>query len=155
MPASLSVYDAEEREYQAAELHAWLTYFLSALSCPVINRPSALSLGGPVLNPLGWLQLARSAGIPVAPLEVKSDEPPAALAGPAPGRVEVDWVDGLPERTPAEKHTATLARRAGVAYLKAWYDDDGSGQPRFAGARSVPDLASEDARRALIEALRQ
>lgn len=153
MPGSLAVYEAEEREYQAAELHAWLAYFLSALSCPVLNRPSPLSLGGPVLNPLGWLHLARAAGIPVSPVEVSSQDPPTAPAAPGSERVEVIWVNGMSVRTAAEEYTAALARSCGLAYLNAWYDDDESGNPRLAGARSVPDLASEPTRRALIAAL--
>jgi hypothetical protein len=153
LPGSLSVYEIEEREYQAAELHAWLSYFLSALRCPVINRPSALSLGGPVRGALGWLHLARAAGIPVAPLAVSSDDPGGAPARPAPGRVGVIWAPGMEERTLTEHYAGALARVSGVAFLEAWYDEDGSGNVRFAGARSVPDLASEATRRALLAAL--
>jgi hypothetical protein len=153
LPGSLSVYEIEEREYQAAELHAWLSYFLSALSCPVINRPSTLSLGGPARGALGWLHLARAAGIPVAPVAISSDDPSGALAQPAPGRLQVTWAPGMTERTLAEEYTGALARRSGVAFLEAWYAEDDSGNVRFAGARSVPDLASEATRRALLAAL--
>src|SRR5437016_3011803 len=37
-PDELIFYDEEEREYQAAEMHALLTFFLSSLGCPVLNR---------------------------------------------------------------------------------------------------------------------
>src|SRR5258708_1980427 len=41
-PGELVFYAPEEREYQAAEFHALLVFFLSSLKCPVLNRPSRL-----------------------------------------------------------------------------------------------------------------
>jgi hypothetical protein len=153
IPESLDLYDATEREYQAAELHAWLSYFLSALTCTVVNRPSALSLAGPVLNPLGWLHLARAAGIPVAARVVSSDDLATARSVAADRTEPVIWVSGMEARTAAQEHTATLARRSGVAYLEAWFEDDGAGGVRLKGASSLPDLASQRSRRAIVAAL--
>jgi hypothetical protein len=152
VPAALTVYDVEEREYQAAELHALLVYFLTALRCPVINRPSRLGLVGPVLNPLGWFHLARAAGLPVVVGEVTSEDPATARAAASRGNVEARWAEGMIPRNAAEQLTAALARRCGLGYLEARYED-GSGGLRFAGARSVPDLASRETRRALATAL--
>jgi hypothetical protein len=154
-PGSLLVYEPGEREYQASELHAWLTYALSALSCPVVNRPTALSLNGPVLNPLGWFHLAHAAGIPVAAVEVTPDR---ANAGKNswPDVVEAVCVGGeiaVGSHAVAEAHTLELARHAQVAYLRARYEDEGTGEIRFAGASSVPDLRCDSTRRVLTSFL--
>src|SRR6202011_6166941 len=74
-PEELIFYPQEECIYQAAEFTALLTFFLSALSCPVINRPTTLNLNGPVLNPIGWHLLAHAANIPTVALSIESDKP--------------------------------------------------------------------------------
>jgi hypothetical protein len=154
VPAELTCYDAEEREYQAAELHAWLAFLLSALRCPVVNRPSSLSLTGPVLNPLGWMHRARACGLPLAGMAVCSDDPTPATTVPESRRVTVTWVlGGTAARTAAERCTARLGRSCDLVHLRAWYVVDESGQARFAGARSLPDLACERTRAALVDAL--
>jgi hypothetical protein len=152
-PDALVVYDPAEREYQAAEMHAWLSFVLAALPCPVLNPPSRLSLTGPVLNALGWFHLARAAGVPVAATEVSSDDVhgPARAAGA--DALEVTWASGTAERTCGLRYTGAIARRAGLGYLKAWYRRGASGRPLFAGASSVPDLASESTRRRIAAAL--
>jgi hypothetical protein len=153
VPAQLTCYDAAEREYQAAELHAWLAFLLSALECPVVNRPSSLSLTGPVLNPLGWMHRARACGLPLAAMAVCSEEPTAPAPVPASRRVTVTWVRGMAARSTAERCTETLARSCDLVHLRAWYVVDDRGQARFAGARSLPDLACERTRAALVDAL--
>jgi hypothetical protein len=149
MPGELTVYDVAEREYQAAELHAWLTFFLTALPCLVLNRPSALSLAGPALSPLGWFHLAQKAGVPIAPTDLDSRAQAAATLAPSRAVEEATWVDGMTARTQAERHTAAVAHHAGVDYLTAWYDD----KLRFTGAQSVPDLASRVTRGAIVQRL--
>jgi hypothetical protein len=57
-----------DRPYVAAEMTAFLTAFLAALRCPVLNRPSAVSLSGPGWRPERWTRVANAAGIPVQPL---------------------------------------------------------------------------------------
>lgn len=157
LPEALTVYAEEERDYQAAELRAWLTFFLSSLGCPVVNRPTPLSLTGPVLSPIGWFHLARAAGIPLAPLELDSDEPGDPLADDdADEHVEVVAVGGAlvePSGTPADRHTALLAQRSGLSYLRARYVHDGATVMRFTGASSVPDLRCAPTRRALAALL--
>jgi hypothetical protein len=71
-PADLPHITADDREYVAAEMTAFLLSFLGGLSCPVLNRPTASSLMGP-----GWhLPRWRAAAIAVS----RAGSRPAAIA---------------------------------------------------------------------------
>jgi hypothetical protein len=145
-PDELFFYDEEERAYQAAEIHALLTFFLSSLPCPVINRPTAASLTGPFLNPLGWRQLTRSLGIPAVSIDIQSGafaNPFVVSAGDE--SIEVACLGRRvisPSGSAADEHTLTLARRGGVEYLRAVYVRDGNGDMRYLTAHSTPDVKS-------------
>jgi hypothetical protein len=157
VPKTLTVYEPEEREYQASELHAWLLFFLSALVCPVVNRPTPLSLNGPVLNPIGWYHLARAAGIPLSAVSVDSAEGTNPRARGSGNLVEVVCLGGgilAPSGTAADRYTVELARRSGVEYLKARYTNESPTNVRFAGASSIPDPRCQRERRALVEYFR-
>jgi hypothetical protein len=69
-PRDLHHIVADEREYVAGEmtafLVAWLTW-LSGLGVPVMNRPTPLSLTGPALHHEQWLQAAGRVGLPIRP----------------------------------------------------------------------------------------
>jgi hypothetical protein len=153
VPDALRAYAPAEREYQASEANAWLLFFLSALECPVVNRPTTLSLSGPVLNPLGWHQLARSAGIPVSAVRVDSAESANPLPLQREGLVEVvsvGWEIIAPSGTEADRHTTRLAEWANVEYLKARYAREGRTGVRFVGASSVPTIRRDPERTALV-----
>lgn len=53
----------EDRQYVAAEINAFLVAWLSALPCPVLNRPTATSLSGPGWSQTYWRVAAARAGI--------------------------------------------------------------------------------------------
>jgi hypothetical protein len=55
---------AADRAYVAAEMTAFLLAWLSALPCPVLNRPSTTCLAGPDWAPERWVHLAARIGIP-------------------------------------------------------------------------------------------
>ncbi|HMD20707.1 MAG TPA: hypothetical protein VKH40_10315 [Alloacidobacterium sp.] len=55
-----------DRQYVASEMTAFLLAWLSSLACPVLNRPTPDSLGGPGWRREGWVHLANRLGIPVA-----------------------------------------------------------------------------------------
>lgn len=59
----LSWIAADDRQYVAAEINAFLVAWLSALSCPVLNRPTATSLCGPAWSQIYWKVAAARAGI--------------------------------------------------------------------------------------------
>ena len=151
-PELLTFYAEEEREYQAGELHAWLSFFLSSLRCRVVNRPTPVSLTGPALTPLSWTRLARAAGIATVPLAVDSRDVRAALREPEPDGVDVVCVGGRvvsPTGSLSDKAAMRLAEAADVTYLRVWFDRDW----RLLGASSVPDLRPEPTRRALADYL--
>lgn len=151
-PDELPCYAPEERAHQADECHALLTFVLAALPCPVVNRPTPGSLSGPFANPIGWFHLAASLGIPVSSVTVDS----RAFRNPfTPGsRCGLLRVVSLGRRivdashTVADDYTATLAARAGVEHLCAWYESSAAGI-RFRDARGTPDIGDPTTRAAL------
>lgn len=64
-----------DREYVAAEIHAFLTSWLASLDCPVLNRPSAASLVGPALSDERWQILAARAGLQLLSSRRRAPEP--------------------------------------------------------------------------------
>lgn len=54
---------AEDRQYVATEINAFLVAWLSALPCPVLNRPTATSLCGPAWSHTHWKVAAARAGV--------------------------------------------------------------------------------------------
>ena len=54
---------AEDRQYVATEINAFLVAWLSALPCPVLNRPTATSLCGPAWSQTYWKVAAARAGV--------------------------------------------------------------------------------------------
>jgi hypothetical protein len=56
-----------DRAFVAAEMTAFVTAWLSQLSCPVLNRPSPLSLCGPPWRYEEWTHLACTLKIPAVP----------------------------------------------------------------------------------------
>ncbi|MGC2599717.1 MAG: hypothetical protein WA395_16485 [Nitrososphaeraceae archaeon] len=60
---------ALDRPYVAAEMNAFLISWLSSLNCPILNRPTAMSLSGPNWRPEQWVHEAANLGIPVSPIK--------------------------------------------------------------------------------------
>lgn len=56
---------AADRAYVAAEMQAFLFSWLTALRCPVLNRPTAHCLAGPAWSPAQWVNVAARLGLPV------------------------------------------------------------------------------------------
>lgn len=63
LAAELVEIAADDRDYAAAEIQAFLTAWLAALPCRVVNRPSARSLSGPAWTSTHWEAAARRAGL--------------------------------------------------------------------------------------------
>jgi len=53
----------EDRAYVAAEINAFLVAWLSAMPCPVFNRPTPTSLCGPGWSQIHWQHAAARAGV--------------------------------------------------------------------------------------------
>jgi hypothetical protein len=157
-PEELVFFPPEEREYQAAEFHALLTFLLSSLPCPVVNRPAAGSLSGPCLNPIGWYHLAQGLGIPVSPIQLDTDNfnNPFAARRADPTIAVTCLGDRVitESGTTGDRDTIALSRQAKVDYLTALYTASKAGRPELAAVRAVPDLRDMVIRRALIDYLR-
>ena len=157
-PEELVFFPPEEREYQAAEFHALLTFFLSGLPCPVVNRPAAGCLSGPYVNPIGWYHLAQRMGIPVSPIRLDTENfvNPFAVSAEKPVIAVTCLGDRViaPSGTAADRDTIALSRQAKVDYLTALYTASEAGRPELAAVRAVPDLRDGVTRRALIDYLR-
>jgi hypothetical protein len=145
IPTEINFYAPEERAYQAAEFHALLLYLLAALPCPVINRPTTLSLNGPVFNALGWYHLASRAGIPLAPLATEHDRLIPTFGSLDPDLIEVAILGGRIVRaseTRADTYLTALANEASVHYLAARFWRRQASDIRFVAANCVPDPAA-------------
>jgi hypothetical protein len=152
-PEELFFYSEEEREYQAAEFHALLTFLLTAVTCPVINRPTSMSLSGPFPNPLAWYHLAHRLSIPVVAVGFSSDESvnPFARRHPA-ALVEASYLNGktIAVEPVAEGYTRTIAECTGIQYLRTTFVRCSS-ELQLASVSTVPNLRDKTTRNALIE----
>ncbi|GAA3788785.1 hypothetical protein ACFS5L_15950 [Streptomyces phyllanthi] len=135
----------DDRDYAAAEMSAFLNYWLSVLSCPVLNPPAAAGLCGPGWRSEQWAMTARRLGMPVRPRgrdvppylrpAASSDAgAPAAPAGQPAMQVTVigDRCIGGDERALTEFAEA-LTEAAGVPMLTAFFEEHGS-EVRFVDA---------------------
>ncbi len=67
-PEDLDHIVPSDRAYVAAEMTAFLLAWLSGLACPVLNRPTAQSLGGPAFHGEQWVHFASLIEIPTMPV---------------------------------------------------------------------------------------
>ena len=131
-----------DRIYVAGEMSAFLLAWLSGLSCPVINPPTATCLCGPAWPIERWLNVASSLRIPINPAFLL-----AKLHGTGPDSVPQCATSVLDDAASVDAdecllvYTGALARAAGTAFLTATFD---SNQPdgRLLYANCVPDLSS-------------
>ena len=129
--------DSSHRKYVAAELNAFLLAWLSAQSCPVLNRPTASCLSGPNWQPEQWVQLAAGLGIPA---QTHRSIPVRSYGSPSGDTVEVISVGeccfGTDDPT-LRCRTLKLAHAAKVDLLSIRYSaEDG----RFIVANIWPPL---------------
>lgn len=146
-PSDLTRVELEDREYAAAEMTAFLAYWLRALPCRVFNRPSPTMLLGPGWTLAEWLTRAAALGIAVADIAVTRGCRPAL-------RADVRWVDVVGERAFGGDATMrawsiALARMADVQLLGVGFAD--GDQARLAAITLRPSLENPD----VVLALRQ
>lgn len=143
-----------DRSYVAAEMTAFLTSWLSTLTCPVLNRPTPDCLMGPSWRREQWVYVAGQLGIPVAPVRRR-----ATLAG--------DFVSEAPECATltvvgercfgrAEGTLAAQAKRlaavARVGLLAVHFSGPETGASLI-GADLWPDISAPDIADAILEYL--
>jgi len=156
-PAQLPHVAEADRDYVASEMSAFLGAWLSALACPVMNRPFVPSLSGPVWRTEQWTRLALGLDIPVAPVRLTLRPGAPMPAPPPPGKacVRLDVVGraiighGHPQ---LRAHARRLADGAGMALLGVLFDAE-DGHARFVGADRWPDLSELSIGGAVMECL--
>jgi hypothetical protein len=148
---------AEDREYVAAEMTAFLRAWLARLRCPVLNRPSAANLIGPSWRPEQWVRAAAELGIPVRPLRrhlAFSSEPAPPLATEEYATVTVIGERCFGQADPVLKDRARqLAAKAGVSLLDVYFNGPGA-DAELLSASLLPGLDAEEKADAVLELLR-
>ncbi len=154
VPADVAWIDEQDRAYAAAEMHAFLWAWLSALPCPVLNRPSAGCLAGPAWTAEEWLARARRLGIP-APPSVRSGRFGAEVPQrpPVEGRKAAVHVVGdrafaanrsEPARAELERLALRVAEDARAELLCVEFRVDPSAGVHMAGAGPWVDMFDDD-----------
>jgi hypothetical protein len=119
---------AADRAYVAAEMTAFLRYWLTLLDCPVLNPPGGACLSGPGWPAEQWLHAAAGAGL-------------AATATPG---QPVDSVTVVGDRVlgPARLHAVAraLSRATGTPLLQVSVRDGPDGSV-VVGANPWPDIS--------------
>ena len=140
----------DDREYVAAEMTAFLLFWLSTMTCPVLNRPTSGCLSGPNWRLEQWCLAATQIGIPTV------DCSRSTRGGVAPRTssktVTVTMVGRTitgPADEEVERHTRQLAAVASVDAITATFLRTPDGL-RFAGACPFVDAGNQDVRRAIV-----
>jgi hypothetical protein len=130
-----------DRAYVAAEMHAFLKAWLTAVPCPVLNRPAGDSLAGPLLWPARWSRAAAEAGLtlPSSGHEVAARATVTVIGRRSFGDVDARLV----------MQARALADRAGVDRLEVRFDGTGGGAA-FAGACAWPRLETDEFASAIV-----
>lgn len=118
--------ESADRRYVAAELMALLSYLLSQLKCPVLNRPSVNNLAGCDWRIEEWTYHGRQLGIPFVQQRIDSA---AMQSQPIVEIMRTTVLDGKVVESGGMAHEARLvelARRADVAFVTFCYSILGS-----------------------------
>lgn len=157
LPTQLPHVAEADRRYVASEMTAFLGAWLSALACPVVNRPRVPSLSGPAWCREQWTKRALDLDVPAVPVrrELRAGSSIAARNAVPAGCVRFDVVGpavlgrGHPR---LRSHARRLADGAGMALLGVLFDAD-DGDARFVGADPWPDLSDEAIGDALMDCM--
>jgi hypothetical protein len=155
-PAELTNIIPSEREYVCVEITAFLTWWLSQLKCPVLNRPRAAGLMGPNWPLEQWVTTAVQLGIPTRPTMRQLS--PARGVEPSPDVPTLNTVTvvgphcfGTNEATLADQ-ARRLAQAAHVDVLAAHFTRE---HQEFVAADVWINAAAPEIADALLEALRE
>ena len=150
LPEELPHIVAEDRGYVAAEMNALLIAWLDGLRCPILNRPSARSLAGPVLTRERWLVLAARVGLPLAS---RTAHVPAPACFAELSSVTVIGDRWFGDVAPSLGERAVLlCKEARARALTVCFQHLESARV-FAGAEPVVDAACDDVADALLAEL--
>ena len=148
----------EDRPYVAAEMTAFLLFWLSSLKCPVLNRPTPTCLSGTYWRLERWMRVAAQAGIPVQPIRRRAALPGSNSEeeiGPAPVIVTVVGKRSFGEADQGlQRQARCLADLAEVDLLAVRFSSPEYGA-RFVNADISPDLSDDRIGDAVLEYLRR
>lgn len=146
----------EDRQYVAAEMAAFLLFWLSQLKCPVLNRPTPTGLSGPYWRQEQWVRLAAQIGIPVRPVCRRSWLAGGCGVGPSDHDPAIVHVVGSCSFGDVDPTLALQARRlaeaAGVAVMTVQFSSPQCGAC-FINADLFPDLSDGRVADAVLEYL--
>lgn len=145
---------AEDRAYAAAEMTAFLVYWLSSLTCPVLNAPRVPSLCGPGWRSEQWTMAASRLGLRVEPRQRRI--PPFGTETPdsqhrTVDRVEVTVVGDRSVGADGDlaRQARLLAGVAGVEMLVASFSVRGP-EARFVDAHCWVDVRDGEVAEAIL-----
>jgi len=141
-PQDVTHLHADDREFAAGEMHAFLRAWLSQLGERVCNQPNSTSLAGPAWLPTRWRWLATRSGIPALPAASAAEEGEALTV-----LVAGHQVLGTRDAS-LVFHALRLARAVGSTLLAMNFVKQG--EWRFASADPNPQLDEKSAA-ALLE----
>lgn len=142
---------APDRAYVAAEMSAFLLFWLSGLACPVLNEPTPTCLSGPGWRPERWTRAAAEIGMAVRAVQRDSrwKVAPTVFAPATPVTVVGSQVFG--EVHPELRQRARLlAELAHVSLLTVRFCNAERGA-EFLSADASPSLDDHSVRAAVLE----
>lgn len=156
-PSDLPWIAREDRAYCAAEVTAFLTWWLTGLPVPVVNRPTPRSLVGPGWPPPAWHLLAHRLGIRTTGVRWRASEADHGQAGDVADRA-VEVITVVARRSVGEadpllaRQAVGLAAAAGLASLAVSFDV-GCDPPALIGAQPLVDVSEPRVADALLDVL--
>jgi hypothetical protein len=146
----------EDRAYVAAEMTAFLLFWLSSLGCRVLNRPTPACLSGPNWRRENWVRAAAQAEIPIEPVHRRAALPGRGTeeeTGPVPSTVIVVGERSFGETDEVlQSQARRLAEVAEVELLAVRFSGPECGA-RFVSADVYPDLADDQVAGAVLDYL--
>ena len=146
-----------DRAYVAAELSAFLMFWLTELHCRVLNRPKPGTLNGPCWRREQWIMAARRAGMRVADerRRLRVGATPESPKPPAVTKVTVVGGRCLGEADSSlMEQSLRLASAAAVELLGVEFSSP-QADAAFLDATLYPDLDSVDAKDAILRCFEQ
>lgn len=147
-----------DRTYVATEMTAFLVFWLSGLTCPVLNRPTPSCLSGSYWRLEQWVHAAARLGIPVRPVRRRIVQECNSLLEDHLANSVTVTVVGDRCLGKVDKSLAIQARRladvANVDLLAVQFSGSGPSSS-FINAHLWPDVANSDVADAVIEYFQQ
>lgn len=157
LPQEFYYIEPADREYVCSELGAFVIYFLSELSCPKVNPPSAKSISGLGMHRMEWIRAAHGRGIPLWPMRMKNGMPVAKEDMRHLQYVRATIVGGtiveadVPDTVAG--YMATLSETFAMPYLSCVFTTTGDGTYLLADLSSLPDITQQGNREAIVRFL--